>query len=381
MGNPGGPTKVGKAVRSSRSIPLFVVMAFALGGCGGVRDQIGAAPAPEGFDERELIDVLPPGAVPAIDRPRFESPASAGERLQDADPVAVLRIGEDARAYPLAILLWHEVVNDTVAGEPVAVTYSPLAGAALAFRRTVNGRALTFAASGKLYRTNLVMYDRQTTSLWPQLLGAAALGPYTGRVLEPAPLQVASFGDFRTSYPDGAVLTAETGSARVYGTTPYAGYDSRPGPSGAFFTLSADRRAKAMDAVVGVTSGTDARAYPFSALESSGGVVQDRIGDTEVVVFWRSGTRSVLDTPLIADAHDVGSAGVFVPEVDGRRLEFTGSAEGARDRETGSSWTVLGLAIAGPLKGARLVPVTHAASLWFAWSAFRRATTVFGARS
>lgn len=369
-------------MKKSSLAPAFVIV-LVLGACGGIRDQIGGRPATAGaaFDARELLDVLPPGAVPAIDGPRFESPASAAQHIQDLDPVAVLRIGEDARAYPLAILVWHEVVNDTVGGEPVAVTFSPLAGAAVAFHRTVGGRALTFAPSGKLYRSNLVMYDRQTTSLWPQLSGTAAQGPLAGSMLERAPLQVASFGEFRASYPSGAVLTAETGAARVYGTTPYTGYDSRTEPSGSFFVQAGDRRAKAMEVVAGVAFGTDARAYAFSALRSAGGAVRERLGETDVVVFWRPGMRSVLDTSLIADAHDIGSAGVFVPEANGRRLAFAAGADGLRDLQTGSSWTVLGVATDGPLKGASLVPVIHAQALWFAWAAFRPATSLFGASS
>ncbi|MGH2726417.1 MAG: DUF3179 domain-containing protein [Actinomycetota bacterium] len=368
---------------TSPRLAIAFALAFALGACGGVRDAIRAQPAPAApkFDPRELVDVLPPGAVPAIDRPGFESQASAALRLQPPDPVAVVRLGEDARAYPLAILVWHEIVNDTVGGVAVAVTYSPLAGAALAFRRSVEGRTLTFGASGKLYRSNLVMYDRETTSLWPQLVGGAVLGPLAGRMLEQVPLQIASFGDFRASYPDGVVLTAETGAARVYGATPYQGYDSRTAPSGSFFVLRADGRSRAMERVAGVAAGGEARAFPFSALRSSGGVIWDRIDGADVVVLWRPGTRSVLDSSLIADAHDVGSTGVFVPVLDGRRLEFTGDSEGFRDAQTGSSWTVLGVATGGPLKGSRLVPVTHAEALWFAWAAFNPATSVFGASS
>ncbi len=361
----------------------LAALAFVAASCGGVRDQIAARPGPASpdFDPSELVDVLAPDTVPAIDRPEFESPASAAERLQPPDPVAVVRLGEDARAYPLAILLWHEIVNDSVAGEPVAITYSPLAGTPLAYRRTVEGKALSFRASGKLYRSNLVMYDRGTTSLWPQILGRAVQGPLAGRTLERIPMQITSFGEFRASYPGGSVLTAQTGTTRVYGTTPYEGYDSRDGPSDSFFALAADRRWKAMERVAGVVSEGEARAYPFAALRSAGGVVQERLAGGDLVVLWRAGTRSVLDTPLIADAHDAGSTGVFEPTVDGRRLEFTGVDGVFRDAQTGSSWTTLGVAIDGPMRGSRLVPVVHAEALWFAWAAFMPATSVFGARS
>ncbi|MGH2794124.1 MAG: DUF3179 domain-containing (seleno)protein, partial [Actinomycetota bacterium] len=190
---------------------VLVAVALSLAGCAGVRDRIASRPA-GGFDAAEIVDVLAPDTIPAVDRPVFEDPASSADRLQPQDPVAVLEIDGDARAYPLAILVWHEIVNDVVAGEPIAVTYAPLTGSAAAFRRTVGGRVLSFGASGKLYRSNLVMFDRATRSLWPQLRGTAVLGPGSGQSLEPVPLRIASFGDFRTAYPAGKVLTAQTGA-------------------------------------------------------------------------------------------------------------------------------------------------------------------------
>ena len=357
---------------------LVVALATALAGCSGVRDAIRSErlPAPTRFEPAELVDVLVPGAVPAIDRPTFETADLAAERLTPDHPVVVLEIGGDARAYPVAILVWHEIVNDTVGGEAVAVTYSPLADAAVAFRRRAAGRLLSFGGSGKLYRSNLVLYDRTTTTLWPQLVGAAVAGPLTGSTLERVPVQTTSFEEFRAAYPNGRVLTAATGAARVYGASPYAGYDRREGPSDSFFARPIDPRLDAMERVVGVTIGGESRAYPFRALAGSG-AINDRVGGTNLVVLWRPGTRSALDSPLIADGRDIGSAGVFLPEVDGVRLDLVADAAGIRDRQTGSAWSVLGVATAGRLKGKRLAPVEHVNAFWFAWAAFVPATTVF----
>ena len=366
---------------SGRLAVAAVALASTLAGCTGVADEIRAGPAPTStaFHAAELVDVLPPDAVPSIDRPSFEDPAAASERLDATAPVAVVRSGDDARAYPLAILVWHEIVNDTIGGEEVVITYAPLTGTAAAYRRTAAGRVLTFAGSGKLYRSNLVMYDRATRSLWPQLLGAATLGPLTGTSLVRLPVQVISFGDFRGSFPEGRVLTAATGAARVYGATPYPGYESRETPSDSFFAPAPDRRLDPMERVVGVTVAGASRAYPVSALRTAR-VVHDRVGGTEIVLLWRDGNRSALDTPLIADGRDVGSTGVFVPSLDGRRLELAATSTGFIDRQTGSSWTVLGVAIGGPLRGRRLTPVTHADAFWFAWAAFTPSTTVSGRR-
>ena len=365
---------------NGRLIAIASALAVGLTGCGGVRETLRAVPGPAStvFDAAELVDVLAPETVPAIDRPAFEAPDEAAGHLQPEVPVAVFEVAGDARAYPLAILVWHEIVNDSVGGVPVAITYAPLSGAVLAFGRTVAGRVLSFGVSGKLYRSNLVMYDRATRSLWPQLPGEAVLGPLRGASLERLPIQIGSFGDFRDSYPDGKVLSAATGAARVYGSTPYAGYDSRRRPSDSFFALAPDRRLGAMERVVGVRIGAASDAYPFTALRSVE-VIYDRIGEEEVVLLWQEGTRSALDTPLIADGRDVGSAGVFLPIVDGRRLDLYPGLGSFHDRQTGSTWSVLGVATEGPMAGKRLLPVEHVDAFWFAWAAFDPDTELFEA--
>ena len=362
-----------------RSIVILFVLAFTFAGCAGVRDQVaGRSLEPGGFAADELVDVLSPGTVPAVDRPSFETIGTASERLVERDPVAVLEMGGDARAYPLAILVWHEIINDVVGGDAVAVTFSPLTGSAVAFRRTVDGRVPSFAGSGKLHRANLVMYDRSAgrPSLWPQLPGGAVLGPAAGHTLETIPLRVVSFDDFARTFPAGKVLTARTGTARVYGATPYAGYDSRSRPSAAFFPHAPDPRIGAMERVLGVRAGDDSRAYPFGRLGS--GVVADRIGGRDVVVLWRAGRASALDSALISDGSDTGAAAAYVPDAGGRHLDLEAVAGGFRDRQTGSIWSVLGVATAGPLAGSHLEPLPQVEAFWFAWAASVPRTTIYG---
>jgi hypothetical protein len=364
-----------------RRTTALIALAIALAGCAGVRDRIAGAPlgAAGGFDPAELVDVLAPGAIPTIDQPSFESPASAAEHLLAADPVVVVEIDGDARAYPLAILVWHEIVNDVVGGEPVAVTYAPLTGSAAVFRRTIGGEVVRFGGSGKLHRANLVMYDRSPRpSLWPQLLGRAVLGPARGRELPTVPVRVSSFADFARGFPAGRVLTASTGAARVYGATPYAGYESRARPSASFFPGAADPRLPAKERVLGVRVGRESRAYPFARLRRAGALA-DRIGGREVVTLWSAGTVSPVDTPLIAEGRDVGAAAAYSPVLDGDRFDFEAAPGGFRDRQTGSIWSVLGTAVSGPLAGRRLEPVEQTVAFWFAWAASVPATTVYGA--
>lgn len=178
------------------------------------------------IDLSEIISGGPPkDGIPSIDEPRFESIAAARSWLADQSPVIALEIGGDARAYPLAILIWHEIVNDTVGGVPVVVTFCPLCNTALVFERRIDGRVLDFGTTGNLRHSDLVMYDRQTESWWQQAIGEGIVGEYTGRRLTFLPAQIVSLSDFEATYPAGRVLSRETGYRRDYGRNPYVGYD------------------------------------------------------------------------------------------------------------------------------------------------------------
>ena len=176
----------------------------------------------------------PPDGIPAIDEPTFQRADQVGW-LEDEEPVLSLTVGEETRAYPLQVMTWHEIVNDTVDDVPVAVTYCPLCNSGVAFEREVDGRVLSFGTSGMLYADNLVMYDRQTESLWPQLTGQAAIGALTGQQLVAIPMGVVAWTDFRDANPTALVLTRDTGFDRPYGSNPYVGRPwlgsrSRTGP-------------------------------------------------------------------------------------------------------------------------------------------------------
>lgn len=358
---------------------LFIVALATVSACGGARDAIRDRPVSAAglFDAREFVDVLPYRRIPAIERPRFESPAKA-DWLQASSPVVVVAAGADPRAYPLAILLWHEVVDDVVGGTPVVVTYSPLTGVAAAFNRRIGGRTETFRVSGKLYRrSDLVMADRRTRSLWLSLTGTAVAGPAKGTGMARIPAQVASFGAFRASFPNGIVLSRETGVSRAYGLNPYAGYLSRTSPFPSFFAPRPDPRLRPMERVVGIPGAIGSGAYSVGEIERTGVLVAS-VGPVQRVLFWQRGMRSALDAQEVARGRDVGATGVFTPVVRGRHLDFEAIAAGFRDRQTGSTWTVLGVATGGPLKGERLVPVTSLDAFWFAWAAFHPDTTISG---
>ncbi len=325
-----------------------------------------------------LDDIIPggppPDGIPAIDRPVFVAPAQADAWLTPKEPVLALEIAGDARAYPLQILMWHEIVNDVVAGRPVAVTFCPLCNSGIVFDRVVDGTTLDFGTSGKLYKSDLVMYDRQTHSLWAQMEGRAIVGERAGTRLTLVPANTVSYADWKAAHPGGQVLSRETGHVRAYGANPYAAYD-QPGSTPFLFNGKPDPRRPPKERVVGVVVGGQARAYPWPVLEKRR-VVHDTVGGESLVVFYTPGTLSALDGPRIAASRAVGATGVFSPLAAGRALSFEPAGEGFRDRETGSQWTLLGHAVKGPLAGQRLRPIPHVDAFWFAWAAFHPATSL-----
>lgn len=316
--------------------------------------------------------------IPAIDEPKFESTGDAAGWLDAGSPVISLEVGGQARAYPLAILIWHEVVNDTLAGVPVVVTFCPLCNTALVFERELDGTVYDFGTTGNLRFSDLVMYDRQTESWWQQATGQAIVGRLTSTKLTFLPAQIVSLAEFRAAHPDGEVLSRDTGTSRPYGQNPYVGYDA-PDQVPYLFDGVVDGRLAPKERVVTLDLGGSQVAVPYSLLEANG--VAEIAGDSgPVVVFWEPGTRSALDAAAIDAGRDVGSTGVFVPVADGRALTFSrsGGRDGRiTDRETGSTWSVSGLATEGPLAGTSLEPVVHGDHFWFAWAAFQPDTRIW----
>ncbi len=319
----------------------------------------------------------PPDGIPAIDRPRFVAPGAADAWLKPTGPVLALEVNGDARAYPLQILMWHEIVNDSVGGRAVAVTYCPLCNSGLVFDRTVDGVTLDFGTSGKLYKSDLLMYDRQSHSLWAQMEGRAVVGERAGTRLAPVPANTIAYEDWKAMYPGGQVLSRDTGHVRSYGRNPYAAYD-RPDSFPFLLQGDPDRRRPPKERVVGVVVEQAARAYPWPMLATAG-VVHDTVGGQPLVIFYRPGALSALDDAEMDRSRAIGATAVFSPLVAGKMLTFEIAPDGFRDRQTGTLWSVLGHAVKGPLAGKRLRAIAHVDAFWFAWAAFHPATSIYGA--
>ena len=248
------------------------------------------------IDYSEILSGGPPkDGIPAIDDPRF-APAGESTDLNPREPVISVQVGDDARAYPLRIMIWHEIVNDTVGGVPIAVTWCPLCNSSVVFDRRAGGRTLSFGTTGKLRHSDLVMYDRQTESWWQQFLGRAIVGEMLGSELKMLPARVESVARFRERFPEGRILTPPDRAARAYGRNPYAGYDR----SGQPFLYRGDYSGQVppLSRVVVV----DGKAWALDLLRK-----RQRIESGDLVLTWQSGQSSPLDTADIGQGRDIGN--------------------------------------------------------------------------
>ena len=327
----------------------------------------------------EILSGGPPkDGIPAIDEPKFVDVNEADSWLNPVEPVVLVKVGEDARAYPLQILTWHEIVNDTVSDLPLTITFCPLCNTAIAFERNFDGQVLDFGTSGRLRFSNLIMYDRQTETWWQQASGEAIAGEYAGSQLKFYPATLISWEEFKSAHPNGLVLSRETGYSRSYGRNPYAGYDDVNRSPFAYLGPETPGVLPPMARVLTVDLNDEAAAYPYRTLEDVQ-VVNDSVGGQPIAVFWAAGTASALDAGSIADGSDVGSAAAYARDLDGLELNFEIADGRIIDQETGSEWNILGQAVDGEMAGQQLAPVVAINHFWFSWAAFRPETRVYQA--
>lgn len=257
-----------------------------------------------------LAEIRPGGpdrdGIPSIDDPRFATLADAG--VPGIEPVVSVAIGGDARAYPLRILIWHQIVNDRVGGIPIAVTYCPLCNAALVFERRVGGDIVEFGSTGLIRFSDLVMYDRQTESWWQQYEGRAIVGVMAGARLRQVPARLEAMDRFAERHPEGRVLVPADADSRPYGRNPYTGYDSMPTPYSYDGPLPDELPPLARIVAVG------GRAWSLALVKARGMITVEGLE-----IEWTPGQSSALDAKQIADGRDVGNVvvrqrrgGVFV---------------------------------------------------------------------
>lgn len=237
----------------------------------------------------------PRDGIPSIDAPRFVTTLGNTD-LGDVDRVLGLVVGGEARAYPIAIMNWHEVVNDRIAGQAVAITYCPLCGTGIAFAAEDGTGAMTFGVSGLLYNSDVLLYDRETESLWSQIRMQAISGQRKGDRLTALPLVHTSWAAWKAQNPQTLVLSRDTGFARDYDRDPYAGYANS---ASVYFPLTAEsRRYHPKERVLGLALGGRFKAYPFAELARAGEAeFQDRFADRDLTIRFdtANGSASAFD--------------------------------------------------------------------------------------
>lgn len=245
----------------------------------------------------EIISGGPPrDGIPSIDDPIFKPIADISD-LEATEPVIGLIVNGAARAYPLRILMWHEIVNDTIGGVPVAVTYCPLCNSAVVFDRRFDDQVLSFGTTGKLRKSDLVMYDRQTETWWQQFLGEGLIGKYTGETLKVLPSRLESYENFIKRAPDGMVLVPNRPSQRNYGGNPYVAYDRQNAPY-PLFQGDLPEYINPMARIVVINE----KAWSLDLLREKGIVT-----DGDLKITWTAGQNSALDKATISKGRDVGN--------------------------------------------------------------------------
>jgi len=325
---------------------------------------------------REIVSGGPrKDGIPALDRPRLVSTEQAGAWLKPREPVVALRIGSEVRAYPVRILIWHELVDDTLGGVPVLVSFCPLCNTAIAFDRRYGDTVLGFGTTGRLRYSNLIMYDRESESWWQQATGEAIAGRYAGGRLTFLPAAMISWEEFLRASPTATVLSQETGYDRDYGSNPYLGYDDIANTPFLYRGPAVPDRLPPMARVLTVESNGESVAYPYTLLEQRR-VVDDTVGGRPIVVIWEPGTASALDAREVAAGRDVGAAIAFDRTVDGRALNFRVEGDTVRD-DDGHVWERRGGRLRESATGRELDPVVAVDHFWFSWSVFRPGTRVY----
>jgi len=300
----------------------------------------------------------PKDGIPSIDNPVFANVPDS-QFMSDSDTVIGLEINGETKAYPIFILVWHEIINDKVGGIPVAVTYCPLCYTNQVFERLIDGQEVEFGTSGKLYNSNLLMYDRLTESYWSQALGIAVKGELTGYELNLIPFDVITWGDWKKLHPDTVVLTTDTGYIRSYATDPYGNYYTEPRIM--FPVEHSDDRMHPKEIIIGFNQDHIYKAYKQNDIELNI-IINDSIGETPVMLI------SLYSENSRAFERTINELVLNFEYVDGKIL----------DLQTNSEWNYDGLSISGEYQGVQLKRMPIEPGFWFEWFAFHPQTLVYG---
>jgi hypothetical protein len=340
---------------------IFIMIAIAaiLAGCG----NDSTSPFSDGQNGDEIISGgVPRDGIPAITSPDIISPSEA-TYMSNNDLVIGVVINGRARAYPVDILNYHEIVNDNLAGRSICVTYCPLTGSGIVFNSIIDGTPLEFGVSGLLFRNNLIPYDRTTESLYSQMFSRGIRGEQNNAPWPLIPSTRCTWGYWKSIHPDTDVMSRDTGYSKDYNSNPYGSY---PANFSILFPVRfPDNSYHPKHLTLGIRSGEAALAVPASELLNAK-VANLVFEDIPMAVFYDPGAEMMA---------------AYSPVVGSDTLQFTsiGGPGVARftDNASNSTWNSAGLAIEGELEGTRLAQIPYYTAYWFAWHDFYPETEVY----
>lgn len=302
--------------------------------------------------------------IPSIDSPSFGDIANQDDNIPDNDLVVVVKAGDEVKAYAHNILDWHEIVNDAFDdGLSLALTYCPLTGTAIGWNREINGSVTTFGVSGLLYNSNLIPYDRATDSYWSQMLNESVSGELINQAIVRYPVAEMTFAAFKEEFPEGKVLTRNTGFNRTYGLYPYGSYLTTDNTL--FPVDRQDSRIFSKERVLGVQSGELTRVYQLSLFENNN-YLTDNLNGQELIIFGNQ-TQGYANAYI---AKTLNNETLTFESIDG----VNGVV--ARD-QFGNEWNLFGEAVSGPNSGETLLPASAYIGFYFAWVAFNADVEIF----
>lgn len=302
--------------------------------------------------------------IPSIDSPRFSS-ISEINFLDDWELVLGIKIGDEIKAYPNVILYYHEIVNDTIDDLPLAITYCPLTGSGIAWKRTINNTVTTFGVSGLIHKNNLIAYDRNTDSNWSQMLNQSVNGELKGSEIQTVQLVEMSWGIFKQAFPNAKVLNTNTGFSRNYDQYLYGSDYPENNERILFPIYNEDPRLERKTLVHGIKYDLESKAYPINSFDTDLQVINDNVAGKQVVVAGSS------DMNMVVSFESTLS--------DGTQLEFkavNNNLPVIMEDQEGTRWDIFGNAVSGPRQGEKLIATPGFNAYWFAWADFFQNTKV-----
>lgn len=350
----------------SHNIPfplLLLPLLLLIGACSGVADS--NTDEDKNDEKSEWLipaDQVYQGAardgIPSIDDPHFSS-VSDIDFMQDGDLVLAIKIGDEVKAYPHKVLNYHEIVNDRVAGTPVAVTFCPLTGSGLAWNREVNGEATTFGVSGFIFKNNLIAYDRLTETYWSQMKNLGVKGPKKGTSRKTYALVETTWETWKSAYPDSRVLTGNTGYDWNYASNPYGANYPDDNNNILFPIEREDDRLERKTLAHGIFYNTSPLVIPIEGFPDRMTVINHNHNGNDIVIAGHAKRELAVTYSRKTK--------------DGTLLKFSNTSEelpALMEDSEGNVWNLFGEAISGPRTGQRLQRIPSYNAYWFAWADF-----------